>query len=153
MPDAYHSGCNPARGPDLLTGPVAVKVLGHQPQSPAALWELFAGAGGPSKEARGSRTDHLPPIDYRWGYHVGQVSDQRAVVYALILYGCSLLVAAPSCRPWGCAFARVARWGDEPAHATEGVLCFSSCARSPSCNSSWGVASSTRAPQAQAFQR
>ena len=108
LPDEYH-GTNPLRDRKLLLDTGAMKSLGHEPLSPATLWELMAGTGGLSRHARETGTRHLPPIDYRWGWDLGRKPCQLAAMYGLIVYGCSLLVAAPNCHPWGGALKGMAR--------------------------------------------
>ena len=74
-------------------------VLGH-PEKEYMIWEIFAGSGTLSARSREQMVEHLPPVDYRWGWDVGRFKDQVIMLLILILGGCKLLVSTPSCTPW-----------------------------------------------------
>ena len=88
MPDEYYrpSGAEDFNGPEILIDPVAMKKLGHKVGEPVQLWELAAGSGSLSKEADGRGVTHLPPVDYRWGSHIGRLKDQVPIVFAFLVY-------------------------------------------------------------------
>ena len=58
-------------------------------------------SGKLSATAREEKISHLPPVDRRWGYHVGCFADQMHMMYALLIYGCKVFFASPTCTPWG----------------------------------------------------
>ena len=43
----------------------------------------------------------LPPIDHRWGFHMGTKPIQEKLLYTLLVYGTDLLFGSPTCTPWG----------------------------------------------------
>ena len=75
--------------------------LGYMVGRPAEMWEWFAGSGRLSAAARASGVSHLPPLDYRWGVDLGEISTQIRVLWTFLVYGCEVLFAAPACTPWG----------------------------------------------------
>ena len=74
----------------------------------------MAGTGGLSAAAREQNVKHLPPIDHRWGSRQGVLKDQLGMMLATIVYGASLIVAAPNCHPWGVPLARLATEPEKP---------------------------------------
>ncbi len=100
MPDIYY-GDGPFIGPQELGKDDVMNNLGLTEGSPVQLWEFMAGSGKLSATAREKDISHLPPVDHRWGYHVGRFSDQMQLLYALLVFGCEVLFASPNCTPWG----------------------------------------------------
>ena len=73
---------------------------GYTKGKPGAIWEWFAGTGNLSTVARVNNVEHLPPIDYRWGFYVNTLLHQ-VDLYVFLLYGCEVLFVSPNCTPWG----------------------------------------------------
>ena len=100
MPDFYYAA-RAVIGPQQLGDEQVLKELGLLFGYPVQLWELMAGSAKLSSFARERQISHLPPIDYRWGVHMGRSSDQLLLLYILLAYGCQTLFASPTCTPWG----------------------------------------------------
>ena len=75
MPDLYYDGA-PTTGPDQVASIHVLEQLGHQAGKPTVMWEMFAGSGMLSTCAYDCGVSHLPPVDFRWGYHLGRLHDQ-----------------------------------------------------------------------------
>ena len=112
IPDQYYGARDDVQplGPSQLGREDVMDSLGHRCGSPAMMWELMAGSGRLSDTARRSGLAVLPPVDFRWGFHLGRFSDQLRVLYTMIVYGCHFLYASPSCFPWG---QRARSWSAE----------------------------------------
>ena len=70
----------------------------------------MAGSATLSAVARTEGISHLPPMDHRWGFHIGKKEIQEKLLYTQLLYDTSVLFAAPTCTPW----SGHAREWDEP---------------------------------------
>ena len=44
---------------------------------------------------------HLPPVDFRYGWHTARCRDQVLILFGLLVVGVSCLFAAPNCALWG----------------------------------------------------
>ena len=100
MPDIYYTDTVPV-GPGQLGNRSWMHRLGYQPGDTTQLWEWMAGSASLSAAARTDDMTHLPPIDHRWGYHVGATDDQEKLIYVQLIFGTDVLFAAPTCTPWG----------------------------------------------------
>ena len=101
MPDYYYDGINVV-SPDRLGDDKEMMNKGYTKGKPVAIWEWFAGTGSKlSTAARINDVEHLPPIDYRWGFDVNTLPHQMNLVYVFLMYGCEVLFASPNCTPWG----------------------------------------------------
>ena len=121
--------------------------LGLTKGCPAQLWEFMAGSGKLSATARAENVSHLPPVDHRWGYHLGRFADQLKILYVFLVYGCEVLFASPTCTPWG----NNSRGWDKRRNSDENVpgrAChynFSQCCAC--CKLLWAAATSSRTPR------
>ena len=100
MPDHYYDG-DAGTGPQELGDEAVMKELGFEKGCRTQLWELMAGSAKLSATARKEEVSHLPPVDHRWGFHVGRFADQLRLLYVFLVYGCEVLFASPTCTPWG----------------------------------------------------
>ena len=100
IPDIYYGEAE-SIGPEHIASIPIMTELGHGAGKPVKLWEWMAGSGTLSDRARARKVSHLPPVDFRWGFHVGRLSDQVQLLYALLVFGTSWLFASPDCSPWG----------------------------------------------------
>ena len=100
MPDLYYDG-ESFVGPEELGEDTIMDNLGLVKGAPVQLWEFMAGSGKLSATARAQNVSHLPPVDHRWGYHLGRFADQVKLLYVFLVYGCEVLFASPTCTPWG----------------------------------------------------
>ena len=115
MSDQYYSDSDPV-GPNGLSSHSSLKRFRPKGDQPAELWEIMAGSGALSAGARSKQMTHLPPIDHRWGWHVGRYADQLRLLILQVLIGCGTLFASPSCHPWGRQRAR-----NHPSTKTRGT--------------------------------
>ena len=69
--------------------------------SPVQLWETCSGTSALSTTARDSKVSHLPPIDYRFGWDLGRLSDQLMILHTLLFVGVGTFFTSPNCAPWG----------------------------------------------------
>ena len=100
MSDYYYQDGPPVRPPDLV-GDRYMAELGYQKWNPVCLWECFSGSAALSTAAKEQGTTHLPPVDHRYGFHMGRFPDQLAMLYTQIVYGTQTLQGSPNCWPWG----------------------------------------------------
>ena len=100
MPDYYYDGIN-AVSPEELGDDQQIQNKGYEEGKPVAMWEWSAGTGKLSTVAKVNDVEHLPPIDYRWGFDVEILSHQMNLLYVLLMYGCEVLFVSPNCTPWG----------------------------------------------------
>ena len=100
VPDKYYHESDPV-GPNDLSSHSSLKRFRPKGGQPAESWEIMAGPGALSAGARSKQMTHLPPIDHRWGWHVGRYADQLRLLILQVLIGCGTLFASPSCHPWG----------------------------------------------------
>ena len=100
MPDAYYVD-GVGIGPVRFGSVHYMASLGYQPGKSSAIWEWMAGSATLSAHARLRGLSHLPPVDHRWGFHMGRIGDQQKLLYSLLVSGCDVLFAAPTCTPWG----------------------------------------------------
>ena len=101
MPDEYYADMEASIDATSISDRRTMSHLGYMVGRPAEMWEWFAGSGRLSAAARASGVSHLPPLDYRWGVDLGEISTQIRVLWTFLVYGCEVLFAAPTCTPWG----------------------------------------------------
>ena len=102
MPDVYYEGTGTTPvGPMLFGNRLQMESLGFRPGESTQLWEWMAGSATLSAMARTRQISHLPPIDHRWGWHIGNADIQEKLLYAQLIYGTDVLFAAPTCTPRG----------------------------------------------------
>ena len=100
MPDLYYMDEAPVQ-PHMLSDDAIMEDMGFSKGNTVQFWKLMAGSGKLSARARAQGLLHLPPVDHRWGFHVGRFADQLHLLWALLVYGCEVLFASPTCTPWG----------------------------------------------------
>ena len=104
IPDQYHN-----KPEDIITPPgfdtlLSDKLTGPGAPDPPArytLWEWCAGSAALSAAAKAMHMQHLPPIDYLFGWNLGRFSDQIRLLIGLLCLGVEMLFIAPHCFPWG----------------------------------------------------
>ena len=93
------------------------------------LWEWCAGSAALSATARVAGVQHLPPVDYRFGWSLRRFGDQIRLLFGLLFLGTQMLFIAPNCSPWGnnsralAPSARTAARQDELTMLTFVALC------------------------------
>ena len=92
MPDVYYvdPDTDPVR-PVLFGNRHKMGELGFQPGASTQLWEWMAGSGSLSAAARADGVTHLPPIDHRWGFHIGNADIQEKLLYTQLVFGTDVL--------------------------------------------------------------
>ena len=100
MPDKFYEGINEI-GPVCFGSRQMMDKHGYTPSVPTDLWEWMAGSATLSATARTRKMTVLPPIDHRWGFHMGTKPTQEKLLYTLLVYGTDLLFGSPTCTPWG----------------------------------------------------
>ena len=100
MPDKYYDGVDEV-GPVCFGSRRMMEQHGFTPAVPVQIWEWMAGSATLSTTARDAHMDHLPPIDHRWGFHMGTKPVQEKLLFTQLVYGTDVLFAAPTCTPWG----------------------------------------------------
>ena len=100
MPDLYYADTDPVRAEGFGNRQMMERI-GHSPGDVCTMWEWTAGSAHLSATARDQGVSHLPPIDHRWGFHLGRTCDQERLLYSCLVHGTDCLFAAPTCTPWG----------------------------------------------------
>ena len=102
LPDAYYGGDSAKFvTPDRLEGNLVEASKQAGIPSTAGLWEWYSGSSSLSKKAKKLEVRHHPPIDYRYGWNLSDVSHQLQLLRSLLTYGTDCLLASPNCAPWG----------------------------------------------------
>ena len=100
MNDQYYQSSDKPVTPTDLADPDVMEKRGVRPGEVTAIWEWMAGSATLSAHAQELKIDHLPPIDHRWGWHLGRLADQKSALFGLLAVGTTTLFASPTCTPW-----------------------------------------------------
>ena len=97
LPDVYYGGdSSKFVSPDNLADSAVVS-KGVE----VKMWEWYSGSSSLSSYLRDQKVEHLPPIDYRYGWNLSRREHQIQLLDAVITVGVGSLFASPNCAPWG----------------------------------------------------
>ena len=104
LPEVYYGDEEQVVKPEHLedwAGSLDNKKFDPEQKPMFSFWEWYSGSGVLSKCAAQKGVSHLPPIDYRYGWSIGNLKHQICLVYILLFFGVKSLFGAPNCFPWG----------------------------------------------------
>ncbi len=93
LPDAYYGGDSSKY--------ITPDKLAEVPKSEVKMWEWYSGSSSLSTYLQDQQVDHLPPIDYRYGWNLAKHEHQVKLLDTLLSVGVQTLFASPNCAPWG----------------------------------------------------